>query len=220
MKNLFLFTVCYFLSVSLCAQTGIRFSYSNFTATEWTDLINEATGKRYASPTGYYIGVDYWLRLKQKRIEFFPEAGYGLVKADLDQTGLEIRSFGFHLNTNVYPFDFAGDCDCPTWSKEGGILKKGFFFQLSPGVVRSDIKVNDPIVVQNGNATYFHLGFGAGLDIGLSDFLTITPLVKYYISPPVEYSLTVPGPIFFGTTQSNIKQFMAGIRVGLRFDER
>ena len=68
--------------------------------------------------------------------EFLPELSYefsdGLVSAQPAE--VSFSSFNMNLNINVYPLDFYNDCDCPTFSKEGGPLEKGFHFIISPGV--------------------------------------------------------------------------------------
>ena len=91
--------------------------------------------------SGFAFGADYTFRLAQKRVEFFPELNYSFTETTspvIDTRGsqvtLEDKAFGFYFNTNVYIFDFEGDCDCPVFSKDGNFLKKGFFLQLSPGI--------------------------------------------------------------------------------------
>src|SRR5688500_13551386 len=78
------------------------------------------------SQDGFHASIEYHLRLKNIRIEFRPGLGYRTTHLGSSYDGY-FNSFDFDLGTAVYPFDFAGDCDCPTFSKEGGLFKKGFF---------------------------------------------------------------------------------------------
>ncbi|MEO1261972.1 MAG: hypothetical protein AAFZ15_24425 [Bacteroidota bacterium] len=219
MKNIILSLLLLATSTHALGQVGINGAYYTFTANEWTDLLNELTGQNFDNATGYQVGVDYWLRLETKRIEFFPEISYAALNSNSGNSEIDITLLGFHLNTNIYPFDFDGDCDCPTWSKSGSIFEKGFFFQISPGYNRGEIKVADENVQGDETFNYFHLGIGAGLDIGISDLITVTPLVKYYYSTSVEYGPTSLSTIDYSPAESNIRQFYAGVRLGLRFNE-
>ncbi len=220
MRQIFLAFTFLLLGISTKAQFGISVGYKNFKAEEWTDLINTLSEKDFENAAGFNVGVDYWFRLKNIRIEFLPTASWSSLESNIDNSLLEMTLFGFHLNTSLYPFDIEGDCDCPTWSKSGGLFQKGFFIQASPGFVRNKIAVDDESVfIQDYESSYFETGIGAGLDIGISDLLTLTPLVRYHFAPNVEYTPTSNSIIHFGPTKSNLNQWFAGIRVGLRFDE-
>ena len=219
MKNIILSFLLLSMSVTIYGQVGVSSGFQTFVAEEWTDLLGDITGQNFDQATGFNVGIDYWMRLKEKRVEFLPELNYSSHSTSSGFSEIDVSLLGIHLNTNIYPFDFAGDCDCPTWSKSGGIFEKGFFLQVSPGFNRGTIKVEDEIMFEDENFSYFNLAVGAGLDIGLSDFLTITPIVRYRISPSVEYIPTNNSPVDFGPVESNIKQFYAGVRLGFRFDE-
>ena len=67
-----------------------------------------------------------------------------------------------------------------------------------------------------------------GLDVGLSDMLTLTPLVGFRYYLPTQWE-SLSSPAFFGdgsngegimNEKSSIRQFYAGLRVGLRLDQR
>ncbi|MEM8909381.1 MAG: hypothetical protein AAGD05_16155, partial [Bacteroidota bacterium] len=141
-KYLFsLFFLCFVFSSS--AQFGLNLSYRTFNASGWErtiDQINSDIGT-VAEPLdrGWGIGLDYWFRLKNYRIEFLPELNYSSFSKtwsnptnETDQ--LTSRFLSLHFNTNIYLFDLSGDCDCPTFSKQGDLMQKGFFVQVSPGL--------------------------------------------------------------------------------------
>ena len=215
MKNSIIAGVIMLASTGLFSQVGINGGYSNFAVSEWMELMNVVTGKNFENATGYKVGVDYWLRLKQRRIEFLPELGYASLKASSVGSEANFKLAGLYFNTNIYPFDFEGDCDCPTWSKSGGVFEKGFFIQVTPGITMATIKVNDELTISDETVTYLLIGVGAGVDLGISENITITPMIKYSISQKTEYLPSTNSLIDFGPVSANAKQLILGVRVGL-----
>ncbi len=135
------------------------------------------------SQDGMQASIEYYFRLKQKRIEFHPGLGYRFTWNTSDTDG-HFNSVDFDMNTAIYPFDYAGDCHCPTFSKGGDLFKKGFFLELDPGVgyqmftrLRSDPDDPSRLPIHSDNVVG-KIGGAAGLDIGLSDFITVTPLLS------------------------------------------
>jgi hypothetical protein len=100
------------------------------------------------------------------------------------------------------------------------------FFQFTPGLNYFDnIIENNAESYSSVNDIVFSLGAGLGFDIGVSNLVTITPLVNYHYY----FGATWDGlaqqlgeeqnhPESFETT--NLQQFFAGIRVGIRLDQR
>ena len=130
----------------------------------------------------------------------------------------------FFLNTNLYLFDMKGDCDCPTFSKEGPSLQKGFYLQLSPGYSYFDFNIQDNVTgFSFTDEDYaFSMGLGLGLDLGLSDFITLTPHLgaRYYPSLTWE-TLNGDRGIAFPPSveaESSLMNYYAGVRLGFRFD--
>ena len=199
-------------------QIGISTGYIKFNSEEWINGINENIGEDFSHKSGYQIGIDYRLRIKNVRIEFLPTASYSAFKETINASELKSRLLGFHLNTLVYLFDFEGDCDCPTWSKSGNIFQKGFFVQIAPGINNFDIEVNDENAINGGNVNFIDVGVGAGLDIGISEYLTITPSVRYHFSPETEWQLEQVNAVGENPSYNAFpKQLYAGIRLGFSF---
>ena len=130
---------------------------------------------------GPHVSVEYNFRLKEKRLEFRPGVGYRATGKGNTRDG-HISGIDLDLGTAIYPFDFGGDCDCPTFSKDGNLVKKGFFLEAIPGasyqtLTRTALESGDPsrLPIRSKNMV-FKLGGAVGLDIGVSDMLTITPL--------------------------------------------
>ncbi len=231
-----LFTLVFFANVAL-AQFGITGRYHLNDAPNWVPLSqnDSSTDEKYLG-NGWSAGVDYWLRFKNYRVEFLPELNYSQFEYN-DQTGyinpadFSNRFFSFFLNTNFYLFDFAGDCNCPTFSKQGQFLKKGFFVQVSPGVTYLQGKVvfENPIFHDIKEYKTFEstslaasIGAGAGLDIGISDFVTFSPMLslRYFPNAKWESLSQNAAPVIYelASTESTIWQWSAGARLGFRFD--
>lgn len=125
------------------------------------------------SQKGFHAGIEYYFRLKTNRVEFHPMLGYRR-SFDSEQAPGYYTSIDVDLNTAFYLFDFEGDCNCPTFSKQGTLIKKGFFLELQPGLGYQTITL---LEAQSSNMV-FKLGGAAGLDIGLSDQYTMTPFIS------------------------------------------
>ena len=171
---------------------------------------------------GWSAGVDYWFRLKNKRIEFLPELNYAqLNNSQEDYSENKASIYSFFFNTNIYFLDFAGDCDCPTWSKEGPTLKKGLFLQLSPGISYWDASVGTGDDVFANRPVAFSIGGGLGFDLGISDLVTITPVVnaRYFPEVSIENMPRDQEAGNFLTAESASPLFWsAGLRLGFRLD--
>ncbi len=218
-QHLFIFSLL-ILPGSLLGQTGISGAYKTFVANGWYDHLRQENAVNVGTMNGYAVGIDYWFRLPKKRIEFLPQLSYEKYSKSIAGTGdYGHEVLGFYFNTNIYPFDFGSDCDCPTWSKEGNLLAKGFFFQLSPGAwyLKNSLTPAQQ-AVKEGNYTWT-LGAGIGLDLGLAEFLSLTPMVKFYYSPGNTWSIPdVKGePV---VVESAVQQIFAGLRLGFRWKQQ
>jgi len=131
---------------------------------------NSATG---ISQKGFQAGLEYYFRLKSNRVEFHPMLGYRR-SFESEMAPGYYSSIDLDFNAAFYLFDFEGDCNCPTFSKQGTLVKKGFFFELQPGVGYQSITL---LEAQSSNMVV-KLGIAAGLDIGLSDQYTMTPFIS------------------------------------------
>ena len=219
---LLLLTFAALSAASLHAQIGIRAGYNMNEAPDWV-FEGDFTSQAELLSDGYSFGIDYWLPMKAYRADFLPELSYGRFN---ENAATSVQWFSFFLNTHFYFLDFEGDCDCPTFSKSGGAFQKGLFFQLSPGVTYQDATVDELENVDTEGFWSYSIGAGLGLDIGVSDFFTITPIVSYrYFLPSDWQALDVyenddPRLPQVRSSESAINQIYAGIRLGFRFDQR
>ena len=126
------------------------------------------------------------------------------------------KNYGFQFRTTIYPFDFQGDCNCPTFSKENELIKKGFFVRLSPGLGKWETNIIESTGQQifDLNAILFELTSAIGIDIGISNAITI--------SPELGYRKILGGKWSDNTsfTFNGFNLFQPAVRLGLRFDKK
>jgi len=234
MKKLSLFLVLLFFFQILNAQFGISAGYKPITAKNWERVIGEHPSNLSGNESnesfanGIHLGVDYWFRLKNYRVEFVPELSFSrftriYTLGEGKEDFFNAQFLGLHFNTNFYILDLKGDCDCPTFSKEGNSLEKGFFIQLAPGVdyIFNSYKTDGNS--QKANDIVPSVGIGIGIDFGLNDLLTVTPMVKihHYFNAEWEGLNTIYEPtklISEDLNTNNVTQLFAGLRIGLRLD--
>ncbi|MGB3548845.1 MAG: autotransporter domain-containing protein [Saprospiraceae bacterium] len=214
-----LFTLCLLAaSLPLSAQFGVSGHYRG--GNPYASRDGNA-GADFYPLRGPEISLDVWFRLKQTRIEFLPTISYGQNKSDgqpeVDIPGITGRQFSLFFNTNFYLFDIKGDCGCPTFKKEGPALQKGFFLQVGPGYVNHAINLEGGRRSEQSFAAHnFSLNLGLGLDIGISELITLSPYagVRYFPSFRDGGYVNVQDG-----DRSSFTQPRAGLRVGFRFDE-
>ena len=225
---LFLFGILA-LSADLSAQFGFNAGYRWNDSDNWVEQSASGNQSLDLLPNGYSIGVDYWFRLKNARVEFLPELNYSsFAQTFADDREINARFLSFFFNTNFYLFDFMSDCDCPTFSKQDHTLQKGFFIQVSPGLsYLSNKGLSFNLELQaytfSANSLAFSIGAAAGIDFGLSDLITLTPIAGLRFYPSAEWEnldeFTGDDPNRnIRDTATSILQYHAGIRLGLRFD--
>ena len=215
---LMIFFTFMFVTNDNYGQFGLRVKYNSTKYNEWAqDLEDKTNFSEKLLPTGYEIGVDYWFRLKKRRIEFMPELAYSYSKTNIENIAInsvQLTGFHFNFNTHIYALDMEGDCNCPTFSKQGNTINKGLFFHLTPGVSYNTISSKQGENQISANKTAFKVGVGVGMDIGLSDLLTITPILSYYFTSQLPYD----GYIIENGLNTNPKLLQATIRLGFRPD--
>jgi len=210
------------------AQFGVRAKYNMNSFSNWNQFLeNNVNGETdEIFPSNIELGVDYWFRLKNYRIEFMPEAAIGLKTESLYSAAgaaTNFSYFAFILNTQIYAFDLQGDCDCPTFSKQGPSLNKGFFFTVAPGLIYNtkELSVETEESSFKSNQVNLRIGLGAGFDIGFSDLFTITPSIMYNIAPGIKFnelSNIANGIPLVDSRTSSLNQIQFQLRFGFRPD--
>ena len=207
----------FFASQCFC-QLGLVGGYKSFVPDGWNDEFKELLNNEPYPMAGWEVGLDYWFRLKKRRIEFAPALSYSRFQKNFELGNLDHSAIGFHLNTDFYVLDLAGDCNCPTFSKDGSFFSKGFFIELSPGVsvVSNQVQYTGPISEgQDGTEVAFGGAVGVGLDLGFSDLFTITPMLRLHYYPDFDWDHDL-NP---ANLDSDLKQLFLGLRFRLHFKE-
>ena len=178
------------------AQVGAGVRYQNLSDGYWHDVFASAGGHYRDQRTMLY--ATYWFRLKEKRMEFLPEVGYFTTFGEIDsEAGNRSSGWYVQLNMDLYLLDFGSDCNCPTFSKQNDFFKRGFFIEISPGYEMRSIEVTRTVTdtsqypvrtTRKFNNNGFKIAGSLGLDIGISDLLTITPLVGLSFHSGTEWS--------------------------------
>ena len=241
MRQYFQLTIIFFALVfigqSVSGQIGIRTKYlKNGIDDNQTNFISKVGSIDDALSTGYGLGIDFWFRLKTKRVEFLPELGINYsqtsFETEITQYSLDYNYLYFNLNTRIYTMDFEGDCDCPTFSNQSTLIKKGFYFELSPGVgyYTSHYDSSLPTVSnpegETNTATVdafsYKIGVAVGLDIGLSNLLTINPYAMYNYHFGREYDIPVGklSTLIDSNSGNIMSQLELGLRFAIRFDAK
>ncbi|MBK8370560.1 MAG: hypothetical protein IPL20_04150 [Saprospiraceae bacterium] len=229
LRSILLFQVCLFFSASfmkLNAQYGVR-AKINF---DRNANINSHFDKRFGTTKnvfapGYELGVDYWFKLKKKRIEFLPEVAYYYSNTTLkDGLNANANRFIFNFNTQIYALDLKDDCNCPTFAKQGPSINKGFFLNITPGISFQTARFTADATIMGAEKSEvinkhlnFHFGLGLGLDIGINELITITPMASYFFNGSKLYDLYV-NSVEEASVETSFTQLQFQVRTGFRFD--
>ncbi len=169
----------------MVAQVGLRVQYGQVSNSNWEESSIPNSCDCFIPQRNYKsIALDYMIRHKEKRIEFYPALTY--VKTDefgfseFDQNIHHTESIRLIFNTQLYPLDFHSDCDCPTWSKDNDFFKKGFFIFIAPeiGVRNHKGRNADSSLKLSNQGMVYGISGGIGLDIGISELLTLSPILR------------------------------------------
>ncbi|MGB3798468.1 MAG: hypothetical protein WA952_01565 [Lewinella sp.] len=207
-----LFLCCLFLTTVVCGQVGVTGFYNFNDARAVGDGVDPNAENDLMYGNGPEIALNYWFRLPKNRIEFQPTVYY----TQAGDTGW--REAGFQFKTNIYVFDLGTDCDCPTFGKQGPQLEKGFYLQLSPGVSRhwADLPI------ENGSGrTAFTLGAGVGIDFGISNLITLTPIaaIRHTVTDFTGLTFTdLDGEAL--DVRGKLTAFQLGLQATFRFDKK
>jgi len=216
----FLFgSVLLFFVTSGQAQFGINVKYSSNNVNDWSRITRqESDGPIFENHLEF--ALDYWFKPGEYRAEYMIEGTFASHTTTLGSRSYTLDIFGLGVKSNLYIFDFRGDCDCPTFKKEGKLFKKGFFLQWNANA--GFWKKNASFFNEGHNNIAFDMGAGAGIDIGLSDLITITPFVTYQYFPwltweqfSINHGIRDDQNLNAKITASMLK---FGIRLGLRAD--
>lgn len=212
------------------AQWGLMVNYSVNQAENWQlgDNPDGSFQQRSILGRGFSASLDYRIRIPRTRVELLPALGVGNASRTFTQypnafsaepLEFSVRYLGFNLPAHIYFLDLDGDCDCPTFSRQGPSLKKGLFLMVSAGINYLDLSLSNYAENIDQRSWAGNFGLGLGVDLGLSKRLTLSPLFRAVYSPSVHWEKLVAAdssmaiqPDF--TTTSPLLQLQPGIRLG------
>ncbi len=208
MKKLLTFILC-FQFLNSFGQIGVIGGFKTLNAAGWNEEFQNQFQQTPYPVSGAQIGLTYWFRLKNRRIEFAPELSAVKFKSVFEEVQFQHNQFSFFFNTDFYIFDLKSDCNCPTWSKEGNMFSKGFFIELAPGISAFHNKYTSSMGEnKDGDEFTFGGALGVGLDLGVTDLFTITPVFRYFFYPKVHWN--------YALTKANDENSVSQVFIGLR----
>jgi len=187
-KAFYLFWAIVFLNASVSAQIDIDLSVQRPSYHDWDRLLTETSNSEqnifdwkagigfayrvfpYQVRIGYRPGLHFLFG--QKGLEFseaIPQKNYSILQSYLS------------IPVHIYPFDLWGDCNCPTFGKQHDFFKKAFYLEFIPALSVKQLKLADQLVTEQVWNAAFHIGLGTGINIAVSDHLTISPMLSYHL---------------------------------------
>ncbi len=238
LKSVILFCIFSVIALHGNSQISVYTEY-NQNQIDWQDEWQSRISPDVIYGKSYSIGVAYWFRLKNRRIEFHPGAYIHLSNQRIspysnnnglpDWTIAKQNGYGVELPIHIYFLDFKEITKAPTYSKEGTLFKKGVYGYVTPGYRRVSYELIgyesevfmltlDEVDKQN----LFTIAAGFGLDVGIGDLFTISPYGGVEFVPNMkwetlnDYIETSSSPGNDG--RDNMTTLIVGIRLNLRPD--
>lgn len=164
-----------FFHLDVNAQIGIQVSGTNH-------LLNPNTSSsllQLEALKSVDLGISYSLRLKKVRIELHPGVSLAYGSGDFLESDLAFSEKGASLNVPIlfYPLDFADDCNCPTFNKQGEVFEKGLYILIQPAIRHIWRSLNDQDTFPKFQGFQPEIGLGLGFDFGLSRQTTLSTFV-------------------------------------------
>lgn len=219
MKKWLLPILLLLLFQSAQAQLGVTVAPTSSLSTNWKVLVENFVTERRTSFLEYGVTglVDYRLPLREKRWSFQPSLHAYSTSYNYLDYHFDLRSIGLQPNLN---FDFSNPD-----------VKKSFrpILQFSPGLNFIHHRFDRPIEINNQfsgkhdrftqHSWAFSFGLNFLVDIKLTYLLTASPTIGYRYFPKVKWSgiteQVTNGNIPSGLDDSDIRQFIFGLRIGL-----
>jgi hypothetical protein len=213
------------LCLTCQAQVGIR---AGFVQLEAPGFELAQRGQTFLSPPGNgpAFSMDYRLKIRNLRLEFRPEVQWVIPRSG-ESAGWRTSGnyMGIWGNVTLFPFDLKGDCDCPTFGRQGRPIHKSLFLEAAPGLhyLYNEVSVTIP----GSNDMVFKDSFvapggaiGIGAELKLQRNLSVSPFARMIVLP----NLSWPGLLEAAEAESldplEAQAFLSGLNVGLRIGFR
>ncbi len=206
-------------------QGGISGAYFVQTIPEWETAVFGNRSNERLLKSGFAQEIDFKIAgFENYRIQFHLNAGTAFSKTSLATRSFELRQIDVSLSSKIFLLSLEADCDCPTFSRDAGLLEKGFYVEFIAGASSYNAKMRDIFDV-NDKGVGLKLGLGMGIEIGINDQITISPYVRYNRFFNNEWSGLQAGIADLDNTELNngsdisaINQISGGIRLGISLD--
>lgn len=204
---------------------------------EWQDEWQTTLSDDIIYQHSINYGLAYWLRLKNYRVEFHPGIYYSQSEQAVtlnsvatthieipEINSIELNGFGFEVPVHFYFLDLEGDCNCPTFSKQGNVFSKGIYAYFNPGVRRLSysLGIDNGTADNSENQVLLTVAAGVGLDIGLGDLFTITPFGGLEFVPNMQWDAYDSYVEILSdnaiTNNRNLRSIVTGLRLSIRPD--
>ncbi|MFK7982304.1 MAG: hypothetical protein AB8G86_20145 [Saprospiraceae bacterium] len=221
----FVFSMLFYTNISFAQlQGGISGTYFTQSLSNWETTIFGLRSNEQLLKSGFGQAVDLKIAgFDNYRIQFHLNAGTNNATTSLENRQFKLRKNDVSLSGKIFFLSLEADCDCPTFSREAGFLEKGLFAEFITGASFFQAEMEEEnTIISEDNGTVFKVGFGLGVEIGINDYVTISPFVRYQRYFNAEWEglqedlfIVDPTTIVDATNATPINQVSAGIRLGL-----
>lgn len=229
--RLFLVAITFFLFSNTSfaqLQGGISGTYFVQTIPEWeTAVFGNRSNERLLN-SGFAQEIDFKIAgFENYRIQFHLNAGTAFSKTipiDPIDRSYSLRQIDVSLSSKIFLLSLEADCDCPTFSRDAGLLEKGFYVEFIAGASSYNATLKDVYEV-NDKGIGLKLGIGMGIEIGINDQVTVSPYARYNRFFNNEWAGLQTAVADLDNAESNngsdispINQISAGIRLGISLE--
>ncbi len=226
MRFLFVLLSIFTLSNTTFAQLqgGISGTYFTQSIPEWETAVFGLRSNEHLLKSGFGQAVDLKIAgFENYRIQFHLNAGTNNTTTTFENQQFKLRKNDIGLSGKIFFLSLEADCDCPTFSREAGLLEKGLFAEFITGASFFQAEMAEQsTIVSEDDGIAFKIGFGLGVEIGITDYVTISPYVRYQRYFKAEWEGLQEDILAFdptttieGNNITPINQFSAGIRLGI-----
>lgn len=181
MKSVIIIIFSLFILIEANAQIDLTVQYEKNAYTSWEEIIQVKYGlDNKLLDHGIYAAAGYRIYPFSFRLGFIPELGYSYATGQSGNLTVtdkyNITQAVVKLGIQLFPFDLNGDCNCPSFGRQNDFFQKAFYIKVIPGASYQWLNLEGEL---NANNYVFSVGAATGLNIALSELLTIAPEINY-----------------------------------------
>lgn len=207
------------------AQVGIRTAFVQLQAPGY-ELSQQGQNFLFPPGSGPAFSIDYRLKLKNLRLEFRPELQWVIPRSGENAGWLTQGNYlGIWGNMTIFPFDLKGDCDCPTFGRQGSPIYKSLFLEVAPGLhfLVNDVNVSIPgsndISFQDGELVPGG-AIAVGAELKIQRNLAISPFARVVFFPDLSWPGLLEAAEAASLDPLEERTTLNGLQVGLRIGFR